>query len=191
MAAAADSTSLSSDPWWIFTTCSLFYNIKSRYDFGFLELIHISPRFGILLASMLLSIAFTILDILSVTDVMKKDLPAGINPFWELSFVFKLLTDTVVLDDFKTALDRLHAFKLSTLSRLSADDIPGSQSAVAGRDRRAPSSTSLAFASGPHGLIIGPGAESSSRSGENDEKPQTSHAEHHREVRQGGTKIQT
>ena len=90
-----------------------------------LELIRISPRFGIMLGAMLLSIAFTVLDILSVTDVLKKDLPAGIDPFWELAFVFKLLTDTVILDDFKTALDRLHTFKLSALSRLNADSDEG------------------------------------------------------------------
>ena len=107
----------SSDPWWIFTTCSLFYNIKSRYEFSFFELIRISPRFGILLVAMMLSIAFTILDILAVTDALKKDLPAGIDPFWELAFVFKLLTDSVILDDFKTALDRLHTFKMLSLSR--------------------------------------------------------------------------
>ena len=53
---------------------------------------------------MLLSLAFTVLDILAVTDALKGRLPSGIDPFWELAFVFKLLTDTVVLDDFKTAL---------------------------------------------------------------------------------------
>src|SRR5271170_1584057 len=62
---------------------------------------------------MLLSLAFTLLDILSVTNVFKKGLPAGIDPFWELAFVFKLLTDTMVLDDFKSALDRLHAIKMA------------------------------------------------------------------------------
>jgi len=65
---------------------------------------------------MLLSLAFTLLDILSVTNVFKKGLPAGIDPFWELAFVFKLLTDTMVLDDFKSALDRLHAIKMAQLS---------------------------------------------------------------------------
>jgi hypothetical protein len=35
----------------------------------------------------------------------------GVNPFWKLAPVFKCLTDTVmVLDDFKTALDRLWLF---------------------------------------------------------------------------------
>jgi hypothetical protein len=91
----------------------LFYNIKSRYDFEFFELIRISPRFGILLGSMLFSVVFTLLDILVVTNVLKKGLPDGIDPFWQLSMVFKLLTDTMILDDFKSALDRLHAFKMT------------------------------------------------------------------------------
>ncbi|KAF2484802.1 hypothetical protein BDY17DRAFT_323629 [Neohortaea acidophila] len=104
------------DPWWVFTICSLFWNIKSRYEFGYLELILVSPRFGVLLGAMILSICFTILDILAVTRVISgSGLPDGINPFWKLSFVFKCLTDTIVLDDFKTALDRLKRYKLSQL----------------------------------------------------------------------------
>jgi hypothetical protein len=31
----------------------------------------------------------------------------GINPYWKLSLVFKCLTDTIMLDDFKTELKRL------------------------------------------------------------------------------------
>jgi hypothetical protein len=62
---------------------------------------------------MLFSIIFTVLDILVVTNVLKNALPDGIDPFWQLSTVFKLLTDTMVLDDFKSALDRLHVFKMS------------------------------------------------------------------------------
>jgi hypothetical protein len=127
-----------SDPWWIFTTLSLFYNIKSRYDFGFLELIRISPRFGILLGSMLLSIVFKILDILSVTDVLKKALPAGIDPFWELAFVFKLLTDTMILDDFKSALDRLNAFKMARWSAIG----PGEPVTIAYQGPAAPERSS-------------------------------------------------
>ncbi len=46
----------------------------------------------------------------------------GINPFWKLSFVFKCLTDSVVLDDFKTALDRLRAFKISRLGSFAVDN---------------------------------------------------------------------
>ena len=73
----------------------------------------ISPRFGVMLVAMILSIIFTVLDILFVTDAVQSALPVGINPFWKLAFVFKLLTDTVILDDFKTALDKLCAFNLS------------------------------------------------------------------------------
>lgn len=67
---------------------SLFYNIKSRYEFGYLELIRVSPRFAILLGAMLLSICFIILDILAVTKVISSgQSPDGINPFWKLAFV--------------------------------------------------------------------------------------------------------
>jgi hypothetical protein len=46
----------------------------------------------------------------------------GINPFWKLSFIFKCLTDSVVLDDFKTALDRLRAFKITRLGSFAVDN---------------------------------------------------------------------
>lgn len=104
-----------SDPWWIFTTINLFWNIKRRYDFGFVELIQVSPRFGVLLLSMCLSIGFIIVDILSVTPVLSVGLPDGINPFWKFAFVFKCFTDTIILDDFKTALDGLKDYKLRKL----------------------------------------------------------------------------
>ena len=71
---------------------------------------------------MLFSIVFTLFDILVVTNVLKKALPDGIDPFWQLSTVFKLLTDTMILDDFKSALDRLHAFKMA---KFSADGLGG------------------------------------------------------------------
>lgn len=58
------------DPWWVFTVCSLFWNIKTKYEFGFAELIRVSPRFGILLGAMGLSLCFMLLDVLSVTGVM-------------------------------------------------------------------------------------------------------------------------
>jgi len=104
------------DPWWIFTVISLFWNIKSKYDFSLIELCRVSPRFGILLGAMVLSVAFIICDILSVTQVITgSGLPDGINPFWKLAFVFKCLTDTVVLDDFKTALDRLKQYRLQKM----------------------------------------------------------------------------
>ncbi|KAF2647455.1 hypothetical protein K491DRAFT_309102 [Lophiostoma macrostomum CBS 122681] len=109
------------DPWWLYTTIMLFWTIKTQYDITLREIIRISPRFGIMLGAMLLSIIFIILDILSVTHVLKSGLPVGINPFWKLAFVFKCLTDSVVLDDFKTALDRLRAFKMSRLGSFSQD----------------------------------------------------------------------
>lgn len=97
------------DPWWIFTALNLFWNIKYRYEFKPLELIRISPRFGLLLLSMSLSIIFIIVDLLSVTPVI----PIGyINPFWKFAFIFKCFTDTIVLDDFKTALDKLSRYKM-------------------------------------------------------------------------------
>lgn len=74
-----------------------------------------------MLGAMLLSIAFIVLDVLSVTAALNSVLPVGINPFWKLSFVFKCLTDSVVLDDFKTALDRLRAFKISRLGSFTID----------------------------------------------------------------------
>lgn len=58
----------------------------------------------------------------SVTGALSSSLPIGINPFWKLSFVFKCLTDSVVLDDFKTALDRLRAFKLTRLGSFAVDN---------------------------------------------------------------------
>lgn len=74
-----------------------------------MELIWASPRFGVLLFSMSLSIAFVILDVLSVTPVLDM---GGINPFWKFAFVFKCLTDTIFLDDFKTVLDKLWERKM-------------------------------------------------------------------------------
>ena len=112
------------DPWWIITTVYLFYIIKTHYAMTIREIIRISPRFGIMLASMILSISFVVCDVCSVTGAIKLagDADTGINPFWKLAFVFKCLTDSVILDDFKMALDRLRAFKISRLGSYSADD---------------------------------------------------------------------
>lgn len=57
---------------------------------------------------MLLSIVFIILELLAVTSVLDM---GGLNPFWRLSLVFKCFTDTIILDDFKTALDKLSHYK--------------------------------------------------------------------------------
>jgi hypothetical protein len=75
----------------------------------------ISPRFAIMFLAMILSIIFTVVDICAVTGTLKSALPIGINPFWKLAFVFKLLTDSVILDDFKTALDKLSRYNLSRI----------------------------------------------------------------------------
>jgi hypothetical protein len=109
------------DPWWILAACLLIYNIKTKYELTLTQIVRISPRFAVMLGAMVLSICFIVLDVLSVTSALKSALPVGINPFWKLSFVFKCLTDSVVLDDFKTALDRLRAFKMSRLGSFAMD----------------------------------------------------------------------
>ncbi|KAH3489686.1 hypothetical protein KXW98_001053, partial [Aspergillus fumigatus] len=95
------------DPWWIYTTCNLFWVVKKHYCFGIVELVRECPRFGLMLASMCLSMVFIVLDVLSVTGALQSAMPLGINPFWKLCFMFKCLCDTIILDDFKTALDNL------------------------------------------------------------------------------------
>jgi hypothetical protein len=74
-----------SDPWWICTTLSLFYTIKRGYNFGLVELATASPRFGIMLASMCLSIVFIIVDTCSVLGAFNSaSLPIGVQPFWKV-----------------------------------------------------------------------------------------------------------
>ncbi|KAL4744843.1 hypothetical protein BDW72DRAFT_212065 [Aspergillus terricola var. indicus] len=80
------------DPWWICTACSLFYAIKCSYNFGTVELATVSPRLGIMLASMCLSIVFIVVDTCSVLGVSDSaSLPIGVQPFWKLSLIFKCL----------------------------------------------------------------------------------------------------
>lgn len=109
------------DPWWVLTTIYLFWVIKSQYEITIKEIVRISPRFGIMLLAMVLSIIFIVFDILSVTAALRLQGATGINPFWKFAFVFKCLTDSVVLDDFKMALDRLRAFKISRIGSFSGD----------------------------------------------------------------------
>jgi hypothetical protein len=91
---------------------SLLCTIKSVYSFDIVELINVAPRFGIMLASMCLSITFMIVETCSVLHAFNTTgLPTGIQPFWKLSFVFKCLCDTIILDDFKTALDRIRSHR--------------------------------------------------------------------------------
>ncbi|KAI1369041.1 hypothetical protein F5Y08DRAFT_325462 [Xylaria arbuscula] len=89
------------DPWWIFTIVNLFWNIKFRYELGFVEIVKTSPRFAVLLACMCFSVVFIIVDILSVTP--------------KFAFVFKCFTDSIILDDFKTALDKLSKHRMSQI----------------------------------------------------------------------------
>ncbi|KAL2813037.1 hypothetical protein BDW59DRAFT_178355 [Aspergillus cavernicola] len=97
------------DPWWIYTTCNIFWVIKTHYNFKITELVRECPRFGLVLGSICLSIIFLVLDILSAIGVFQGAMKRGINPFWKLCFIFKCLCDTIILDDFKTALDQLRA----------------------------------------------------------------------------------
>jgi hypothetical protein len=95
------------DPWWVFTCLVLFHVINSVYGTGVFELIRRSPRFGILLASICLALIFTAVDIAASIHNFTGGTD-GINPWWKLSLVFKCLTDTIMLDDFKTELKRLN-----------------------------------------------------------------------------------
>jgi hypothetical protein len=94
------------DPWWVFTNIVLLHVIRKTYGTSVFQLIGQSPRLGILLAAVCLAIIFTIIDILAsiLPGLSTVD---GINPYWKLSLVFKCLTDTIMLDDFKTELKRL------------------------------------------------------------------------------------
>lgn len=123
------------DPWWIFTVVNLFWNIKTRYEFGYFELMRISSRFGIMLLSMCLSILFVILDVLAVTSVLQI---GGLNPFWKLAFVFKCFTDTIILDDFKTALDKLSLYRRNKIRGSFSFSDPDSALADRSRRRSAP-----------------------------------------------------
>ena len=100
----------------------------------------ISPRFAIMFLAMVLSIIFTVIDICAVTDTLKSALPIGINPFWKLAFVFKLLTDSVILDDFKTALDKLSHYNLSRIDeRLGENRASPKNMAIHTERKREPS----------------------------------------------------
>ncbi|KAL5401019.1 hypothetical protein PMIN03_011892 [Paraphaeosphaeria minitans] len=110
------------DPWWLFAAGVLFWKIKTQYDMSFKEIVGISPRFGIMMLAAFLSVVFFILDIVSATNTLNLGLPSGINPFWKVSSVFKCLMDCVILDDFKTAMDRLRAYKISHIGSFSQDN---------------------------------------------------------------------
>lgn len=107
------------DPWWVAACGKLLWIFKRHYEMTLREVFIISPRFAVMLTAMALSIAFVVLDILSVTKVFPDGASVGVNPFWKLALVFKCCTDTVILDDFKTALDRLWMSRRATLAELN------------------------------------------------------------------------
>ncbi|KAM0240712.1 hypothetical protein ACHAP5_007917 [Fusarium lateritium] len=78
--------------------------INENYEFTIPGLIRTSPRFGIMLLCLLLSIIFLITDVIFMIVVSKR---GGMNPFWRLALVFKCASDVIFLDDFKSVLDRI------------------------------------------------------------------------------------
>lgn len=122
------------DPWWIASCGKLLWVIKSHYNLSFKEVVTVSPRFAVMLVCIVISLIFIAFDILSVKDPSFAHLPVGVNPFWRLALVFKCLTDTVILDDFKTALDRLWAFRRVSFSATRAQDPTASAGGYASRD---------------------------------------------------------
>ncbi|EXJ63025.1 hypothetical protein A1O7_03469 [Cladophialophora yegresii CBS 114405] len=99
------------DPWWVFTCLTLFHVINSVYGTGVFELIKRSPRFAILLIAICLALIFTAVDIAASIHNFTGSTD-GINPWWKISLVFKCLTDTIMLDDFKTELKRLNVKRM-------------------------------------------------------------------------------
>ncbi|GCB20088.1 hypothetical protein AAWM_04680 [Aspergillus awamori] len=103
------------DPWWIIATCLLFYNIKHAYRCTFCDLIRTSPRFGIMIFLLVISLLLTIVDSFDVLGAVHLAIPTGVEPIWKFALVSKYLCDTVILDDFKSTLDRVSAAFFSNL----------------------------------------------------------------------------
>ncbi|KAI1070033.1 hypothetical protein LB507_007926 [Fusarium sp. FIESC RH6] len=80
------------DPWWVFTTVKLVMAIRENYEFTIPGLVRTSPRFGIMLLCLLLSIIFLVTDVIFMIV---------------LALVFKCASDVIFLDDFKSVLDRI------------------------------------------------------------------------------------
>jgi hypothetical protein len=83
-----------------------------------------------------LSMIFIIVDILSVTPVI----PIGvINPFWKFAFVFKCFTDSIILDDFRAALEKLSRRRMAQIlpfDILGDDAVPGPEESFVGGSQR-------------------------------------------------------
>lgn len=110
------------DPWWLFSIFTLFHIIRKCYSINVFRLVRKSPRFGILLTAIFLAVAFTIIDIIS-SIVPGLSVTDGINPYWKLALVFKCLTDNIMLDDFKSVLQRLGAVKLDGTNAMQSNSL--------------------------------------------------------------------
>ncbi|CAI6323383.1 unnamed protein product [Periconia digitata] len=102
------------DPWWIFTTIWLIRAIQKSYQFTLKALVKLNRRFGVLLASMFLSIIFLVTDI--AVSAARVTASSGINPFWRFALVFKCASDVIFLDDFKTVLDEIVAHRFGGMT---------------------------------------------------------------------------
>lgn len=122
------------DPWWVFSSLVLFHVVRKCYGINLWRLIHKSPRFGILLASILIAIIFTVCDIVASVEPTLS-LTDGINPYWKLALVFRCLTDNIMLDDFKAVLQRLGALKLDGQRAMLDNSINMTPDSKAGEGR--------------------------------------------------------
>ncbi|KAF4120081.1 hypothetical protein GMORB2_3492, partial [Geosmithia morbida] len=129
--------SLMRDPWWIYTTVKLVRVINNNYGYSLFGLVHISPRFAILIMCMFVSIIFVVVDtIVSVTE--RSTFESGVNPFWRLALVFKCASDAFFLDDFKSVLDRIATSAMQGIANVPSGSMGGvkDDSAVRGPFRR-------------------------------------------------------
>lgn len=69
------------DPWWIFTTIKLVVVINKNYEYTLLRLLRTSPRFGIMLFCMGVSVAFLVVDVIATAVISTQ---SGINPYWRV-----------------------------------------------------------------------------------------------------------
>ena len=100
------------DPPWVFSSLTLLYVISKFYNTSLRRIVRKSPRFGIMLLAIFCSVAFSIMDVLasSLHSLTKTN---GVNPYWKFALVFKCLADNILLDDFRSVLQRLASEQLS------------------------------------------------------------------------------
>ncbi|KAI8719779.1 Non-specific serine/threonine protein kinase [Fusarium sp. LHS14.1] len=110
---------LARDPWWVFTTIKLVLAINDNYEFTIPKLVRISPRFGVMLLCLFVSIVFVIVDVIFMILVSKR---GGLNPFWRLALIFKCASDVIFLDDFKSVLDRISESAMRKIATFSYRD---------------------------------------------------------------------